>query len=116
MNDSTPDNSGATPEADAADMAPAAKKPAAKRAPRKKAAPVSAEVAEVVAVDSDAAAVSPTAEVFAEHSIPVEVPAGADLAVAAEPAAAGFQAPGLIGGAAGQQPVLVTVTAPVAWL
>mgnify|MGYP006173085463 CR=1 FL=1 len=35
MNDSTPDNSGATPEADAADMAPAAKKPAAKRAPRK---------------------------------------------------------------------------------
>lgn len=51
----------------------------------------------MVAVDSGAAAVSPTAEVFAEHSIPVEVPAGADLAVAAEPAAAGFQAPGVDG-------------------
>ena len=100
MNDSTPDNSGATPEADAADIAPAAKKPAAKRAPRKKAVPVSAEVAEVVAVDSDAAAVSSTAEVSAEPLIPVEVSAaGADLAVAAEPAAAGSQAPGVDGAA-----------------
>ena len=66
MNDSTPDNPGAMPEAGAADVAPAAKKPAAKRAPRKKAVPVSAEQADAVAVGSEVAAVASAAEVQTE--------------------------------------------------
>lgn len=99
MNDSTPDNPGATPEAGAADVAPAAKKPAAKRAPRKKAVPVSAKGADTLAADSGMAAMASATGVQAESSSPVEVPAGAELAVAVEPAVVGSQAPGADGAA-----------------
>lgn len=99
MNDSTPDNPGATPEAGAADVAPAAKKPAVKRAPRKKAVPVSPEGTDAVAADSVVVVVAPATEVLAESSSPVEAPTGAEPAAAAEPAAVGSQASGADGSA-----------------
>lgn len=93
MNDSTSDNPGATPEAGAADVAPAAKKPAAKRAPRKKAVPVSAEGGDTVAVNSGVAAMAPAIEAEAGSSAPVEAPTRAELDMAAESAGAASDAP-----------------------
>lgn len=93
MNDSTPDNPGATPEAGAADVAAPAKKPAVKRAPRKKAAPASAEAAGAVVADSDVAVAAPAAVAAAEPPVQAEVPAAAETVVDAEPMAAGTDAP-----------------------
>ncbi|WP_298207818.1 pseudouridine synthase [Acidovorax sp.] len=96
MNDSTHENPDAVPEADPADPAPVAKKPAAKRAPRKKAAPVVADAAtaEPETAAAVAAAPEPSPAVAAEPVAPAVADADASEAERAAPRSEGRHSSG----------------------